>query len=51
MQLVNPLGQVVLDQMLVRELGLNEFRPGMYIVKVYDPATNRSLHRKLVITE
>lgn len=51
MQLVNPLGQVVLDQVLVREFGLNEFQPGMYIVKVYDPVTNRSMHRKLIITD
>ena len=51
MNLVNALGQIMLDAPLSRELNLNEFQPGMYIVKVYDPVTNRSLHRKLVVSK
>lgn len=51
MRLVNALGQVVLDNPLSSEIRLNEFEPGMYIIKVYDPLSRRSLHRKLMVVD
>jgi hypothetical protein len=51
MRLVNALGQVVLDNPLSNEIRLNEFEPGMYIIKVYDPSSQRSLYRKLMVVD
>lgn len=51
MALVNTLGQVILDQPLAPEIELNEFQPGMYLLKVYDPANSQSLYRKLMVTQ
>jgi len=51
MSLVNTLGQVMLDGPLSNEIRLNEFQSGMYLLKVYDPATHQSLHRKLIVSK
>ncbi len=51
MALLNSVGQCLHDSALAPQLPLNEFPDGLYILKVYDPQTQRSLHRRLIINK